>query len=242
MKIFPSSQASPNSSEKDRRFLKEIQKTREECDASFVNFSAYNYKPEGTESLHFVTYPLDWITHYIQSQFVEIDPLFRTDFRRTLYVDWSEIHQSADADRLFLDFQERGLGDNGISLTCHIEADTYAVTSFVFKIDDQRWQTFRNTKMELFRFLSERLARQHDSIYNDNQASEYKITRREKQCLFWVAMGKTDEEIGNILHIGKWTVVGHLKSAKHKLGASNRASAVATAMSSGIIDIKKPAP
>lgn len=92
--------------------------------------------------------------------------------------------------------------------------------------------------MELLRFLGERLSRRYEKLYDNSPARLCNITKREKECLFWVAMGKTDEQIGETLCIGKWTVVSHLKSAKHKLSSSNRASAVAMAMALGIIDIR----
>jgi DNA-binding CsgD family transcriptional regulator len=55
-----------------------------------------------------------------------------------------------------------------------------------------------------------------------------------------VALGKTDEQIASAIRIGKWTVVGHLQSIKFKLGCSNRTSAVAFAITSGLIDLRAP--
>lgn len=240
VKIFPSSKLSENATKEDKLFLVEIVKVKEASGANFVNFSAYNYKTEATESVHFVTYPMDWVTKYIQSQFIVLDPLFKIDFRRVSYVDWSEFPLEDGVAKLFDAFQERGLGYNAITMTVHISAHLYGVVSFVFETDETEWEKFRRNKMELFRLLGERLSRHYDNIYNNTSTKEYKITKRETECLYWVAMGKTDDEIGEILLIGKWTVVGHLKSAKHKLGCSNRASAVAMAMSLGIIDIKAP--
>jgi len=92
--------------------------------------------------------------------------------------------------------------------------------------------------MELLRFLSQSLCEAYDRIYAVQPSRTYKITKREKECLYWVALGKTDEEIGKLLDIGKWTVVSHLKSAKFKLDCSNRSAAVARAIAAGIIKIR----
>ncbi len=43
----------------------------------------------------------------------------------------------------------------------------------------------------------------------------------------WVAMGKTNPEIGCILSISEFTVKNHLKSIFSKLDVTNRAQAVA---------------
>jgi DNA-binding CsgD family transcriptional regulator len=53
------------------------------------------------------------------------------------------------------------------------------------------------------------------------------LTRREHECMRWVADGKTDAEIGRILSISEATVKFHVNGARRKLGARNRAQAVA---------------
>ncbi len=58
-----------------------------------------------------------------------------------------------------------------------------------------------------------------------------KITRREADVLFWVAKGKTDWEIAQILSISERTVNKHLEQIYRKLGVNNRTSATALALS-----------
>ena len=53
------------------------------------------------------------------------------------------------------------------------------------------------------------------------------LSERERQIMTWVAMGKTNPEIGCILHISGFTVKNHLKSIYTKLDVTNRAQAVA---------------
>jgi transcriptional regulator EpsA len=53
------------------------------------------------------------------------------------------------------------------------------------------------------------------------------LSGREQQIMGWVAMGKTNPEIGSILQISEFTVKNHLKSIFAKLDATNRAQAVA---------------
>jgi DNA-binding CsgD family transcriptional regulator len=63
------------------------------------------------------------------------------------------------------------------------------------------------------------------------------LTRRETEVIGWVAQGKTAWEIGTILKIAKRTVDEHTHSAMKKLGAANRAQAVALALRSRLIEI-----
>jgi LuxR family quorum sensing-dependent transcriptional regulator len=54
-----------------------------------------------------------------------------------------------------------------------------------------------------------------------------RMTAREIECLRWVAAGKTDGEIGEILSISATTVKFHVDGARAKLDARTRAQAVA---------------
>lgn len=52
------------------------------------------------------------------------------------------------------------------------------------------------------------------------------LTEREAEVLFWVALGKTNTEIGSILSISSFTVKNHMHQVFKKLDVSNRAQAV----------------
>jgi LuxR family quorum sensing-dependent transcriptional regulator len=61
------------------------------------------------------------------------------------------------------------------------------------------------------------------------------VTPREVECLKWAAEGKTEWEISEILSISQHTADKHLSNARRKLGAANRAQAVANAIRWGLI-------
>jgi LuxR family quorum sensing-dependent transcriptional regulator len=61
------------------------------------------------------------------------------------------------------------------------------------------------------------------------------LSRREASILQWVAEGKTDWEIGEILSISEHTIDKHVRNIFAKLRANSRASAVAKAMRAKII-------
>ena len=54
------------------------------------------------------------------------------------------------------------------------------------------------------------------------------LSDRERQIMQWVALGKTNPEIGCILSISEFTVKNHMKSIFAKLDVANRAQAVAS--------------
>ena len=61
------------------------------------------------------------------------------------------------------------------------------------------------------------------------------LTPRERECLTWAAVGKSEWEISQILGISEHTSEKHLLNAKSKLGAVNRVQAVAEAIRRGYI-------
>ncbi len=56
------------------------------------------------------------------------------------------------------------------------------------------------------------------------------LSGREYDCLLWAGEGKTDWEISVILGISRSTVIKHIVSARDKLGAVNKAHAIAKAI------------
>jgi DNA-binding response OmpR family regulator len=69
-------------------------------------------------------------------------------------------------------------------------------------------------------------------VDNDNLVLEVKLqlTPRESEVLMWVARGKSNRDIGEILKLSPRTVNKHLEQIYAKLGVENRASAAALAV------------
>ena len=63
------------------------------------------------------------------------------------------------------------------------------------------------------------------------------LTPREREIMQWVAAGKTDDEIGEILTLGTSTVASHIENAKRKLDTFRRTHVVAEAVRLGEISL-----
>lgn len=61
------------------------------------------------------------------------------------------------------------------------------------------------------------------------------LSEREIECMTWVALGKTDAEIGSIIGRSPTTARFHIEKAMKKLGASTRTQAAAMASQLGVI-------
>ncbi|MEQ8483789.1 MAG: LuxR C-terminal-related transcriptional regulator [Pseudomonadales bacterium] len=131
---------------------------------------------------------------------------------------------------------ERGIA-GGISVPVHLpRCGVGSVT----------WTT-RNPDIDLNQILEQhgdllRLAafRFMDLVYAGRQdepqePSATPLSEREIECLTWVALGRTDGEIAALIHRSPTTARFHVENAMGKLGARNRAQAVALACQLGLI-------
>ena len=66
------------------------------------------------------------------------------------------------------------------------------------------------------------------------------ISDRERECLEWLARGERPDAIAYRLGIKRVTVDMHLRNARVKLNAATREHAVALAVHSKLIDLKRP--
>jgi LuxR family transcriptional regulator, quorum-sensing system regulator BjaR1 len=73
--------------------------------------------------------------------------------------------------------------------------------------------------------------------FNHQPPPPPRLTPRERECLTWVAIGKTDDEIGMILGLSAKTIYAHIEKAKFKLNANNRTYAVVKAIRAGELEI-----
>jgi DNA-binding NarL/FixJ family response regulator len=64
------------------------------------------------------------------------------------------------------------------------------------------------------------------------------LSQRELEVLKFVASGRSNKEIGNILYISELTVKGHVRSILEKLDAKGRSEAIAIAVERGLVQTK----
>ena len=75
------------------------------------------------------------------------------------------------------------------------------------------------------------MQRKADAAVVDAMVQSFKLTLREAEVLYWVAKGKTNRDIGDILGSSPATVKKHLERVYVKLGVETRTAAASIAMS-----------
>lgn len=238
IKVFADFSAAAITDNGDQDLLDELIRVKNSTQARYVNLSLCDYQRNYPESIHVLTYPLTWISHYIRYSYGDIDPIPKIDLRKVTAVDWNGLKKSASQQQLFDKFEQFKIGNSGITVSVHAGGSQYFALSFIFLCEPSSWDSLRSTNIEKFHMEAERLVRRYLEIFEPGRQPECILTPREREVLGYVAQGRTDAQVADLMGIGKWTVVTHMQSAKYKLGCSNRAAAVAKAVSYGLIDIK----
>ena len=74
------------------------------------------------------------------------------------------------------------------------------------------------------------------TLVKDERAGRIGITKRERECLLWLARGLRNESIAERMNIRQVTVEFHLANARRKLNARTRGQALIKAVQLGLIE------
>lgn len=173
-----------------------------------------------------VTYSHEWVEHYKRERFVEIDPAVQIGMRRMIPINWDTFDRSDErVKRLFGEATEFGYGRHGLSFPVHGQYGDRALVSITSNATDREWHNLHFYFMRDFQLLALHL---HEAILRLEGGAKprVKISPRERECLMWIAEGKTAWECALILGLSEHTVRCYLESARHKLGAANNSHAV----------------
>jgi DNA-binding CsgD family transcriptional regulator len=115
---------------------------------------------------------------------------------------------------------------NGFVLPIRGPAGYFATVSMGSREGDLDLRPETRARLQMLAVLAHERACTLAGLMSPEKLFE-RMTAREIECLRWVAAGKTDPEIGDILSISATTVKFHVDGARAKLGARTRAQAVA---------------
>ena len=181
-----------------------------------------------------LTYPAAWIKRYLQMGYVDVDPVLREGFRRTLPFDWSELTVQTEAEgALMMDALAHGVGPHGYSIPVRSKEGHRGLFSISFSGSDEAWSAFLAANKSLLIQIANRLHRRVIADIFGEQRPH--LTTRELECLRWIAGGKDAGEIAIILDISPHTARDYLKSAQFKLDCVSSAQAVSKAVQLGLL-------
>jgi DNA-binding CsgD family transcriptional regulator len=172
-----------------------------------------------------------WVQRYEERGYVDIDPVAKRVIDSVLPFCWNEIllalPVNAPERAIFTEAKEFGLA-MGADIPLH-EPGFGAGSFSVFSSDETGFARAWNRYRHLLHVIAVPFHECHKVLHPD-PALKPSLTKRERECLAWLARGKTAWEIGEILGVTENTTRMYLNSAMKKLGANSRLQAVVKAM------------
>ncbi len=207
------------------------------CSRLGFDYAAYVGTNPIDGSVHaYVNYPEAWKNHYRDAGFHRLDPTILMASRSIAPVDWRRVQGHPNFRRVFSDAHDFGIGDLGITIPVRGPFGDVGMLSVTRDCDMQEWESLTRHAMGELQSVAVHL---HDAAMRSDALSRIlrrpALSKRETEILQWVAAGKSQQDVADILGIAQRTVEVHLSSGRDKLGALNTPQAVARAVALGII-------
>ena len=136
---------------------------------------------------------------------------------------WSDIKLLSPEERAMAQTLKDCGFPNGMASPCHGPMGYVGVVSLAF----ERIEDISPIDTGAIEVASVILHNRMRDLAFPVQLTKKALTTRERDCIGFVANGRTDGQIADLLSISNTTVITHIENAKRKLGARTRAQAVA---------------
>ncbi len=185
-----------------------------------------------SETIPLNTRPSDYLDHYHRYDYVSKDPVVTEMRRRLTPFSWGDVreHRLTKAERYILEEAKAFGAHEGFLIPVMTQSGQFSVVSPCGLEPDLSPRA--RSALELIGIYGQQALQR---MIPQQQTPKDRLTPRERDVLSWVAVGKTDDEIGEILKIAHTTVTTHVENIKRKMDATRRTYAVVQALRRGEI-------
>lgn len=180
-----------------------------------------------------IRYPADWIVHFSENRYDRIDPVFAEASRRSDPFAWSDpgflSRLDDDQMRVLREGAEAGVAD-GFTFPIKIPGALDASCSLV--AGDGGADPDNLAVANAISVFAHETTRR---MTGGGKGRTARLSDRERECLAFVARGKSDWVISQFLGVSERAVHHAVERAKKRLGVSTRVQAVVCALLSGQI-------
>lgn len=220
--------------ETESRFSTYLFEVRDKLGVDHVAYAGMN--PVNGAIYGHVTYDDAWKEHYVGHGFHRIDPTLHEARRSIAPVDWRRLEHSRHFKTVFNAARDFGISDRGLTVPVRGPFGDVGGLSVTADCADREW---KDLKRHIMTDIQSVAVHVHDMVISSDSLCRVlnapTLSAREKEVLQWIAAGKSQQDIGDILSISHRTVEVHLRSAREKLYALTTSQAVGRAISIGLI-------
>jgi len=202
-----------------------------------VDHMVYHWVDSAGDQYGCGTYSDAWRDHYIERNYLRVDPVVTGCFQRFHPVDWKRLDWSSKAARAFqAEAVEYGVGNQGYSIPIRGPNGQFALFTVSHSCNDDTWAEFTENHARdliLIAHFFNRKALEFEPNRTPEQSRS--LSPREVDAMTLLAIGYSRAQVAESLSISEHTLRVYIESARFKLGALNTTHAVARAMSRGLI-------
>jgi DNA-binding CsgD family transcriptional regulator len=224
-------------------------RTIDELHAQFVLLAqAYGYKTVGfirllqvggpvEPQVIFGEAPAEWLARYLEQDYGRVDPTIPLTFQSRQAFTWETAearNRSKETKAFFGEARELFAQDSFIVPVwgpCGELSVVNLLSDHPLDLPDEE-RTMLQGLCSLYATLGLTLI--EPGLPPAAEATRA-LGRRELQCLYWMGMGKHDQEIAVILGISPLTVRTYVDSARDKLGVTSRPALIRKAVTLGLL-------
>ncbi len=202
-----------------------------------VDHTVYHWVSSDGEQYGCGTYPPEWVQHYVENDYIRIDPVVQGCYQRFHPVDWKRLDWSSKSARAFLqNALKHGVGNQGLSVPIRGPNGQFAMFTVSHHCSDEEWAAFIEEWQRDLIVIAHYFNQKALEIAGDRAPERTKaLSPRETDALTFLAMGYGRGQVSEMLAISEHTLRVYIESARFKLGAANTTHAVAKALAEGLI-------
>ncbi|PRG00281.1 helix-turn-helix transcriptional regulator [Burkholderia ambifaria] len=196
----------------------------------------FKYSGGDPAPLIFSNGPQSWINRYAECEYFRRDPLVRYARKNAVPISWDRSICESDEEVVVVEEGEK-FGLRG-GLVFPTFSATYCSGVLIFSSSAFSMLEFDAPSLFAKGLLIATLIQRgvEDLFAEADQSIRPSLTRRELECLKWIAAGKSSWEISHIIGISEHGVQYHIRNVMAKYGVRSRHLAVRRAMEDGQIE------
>ncbi|MEM9435563.1 MAG: autoinducer binding domain-containing protein [Pseudomonadota bacterium] len=202
-----------------------------------VDHIVYHWVSSKGEQYGCGTYDPAWAKHYVEKDYLRVDPVVVGCYSRFHPVDWKRLDWSSKQARDFLkEAQSWGVGNQGFSIPIRGPNGQFALFTVNHSCGDEEWEAFcdeHRRELILVAHLFNQKALEFEGTAEKGPRKG--LSPREVDAMTLLAVGYSRAQVADTLSISEHTLRVYIESARFKLGAMNTTHAVARAMQQGYI-------
>lgn len=181
-----------------------------------------DFAASGGDGIRIHNYPDEWVDWFDTRSLGVSDPIHRASHQTAIAFRWAEVSTLITltrGDEIVLEAAGRhGIG-GGFTVPANVPGEARGSCSFAAEgamgVTDEHLALAQIVGLFAFE-AARRLS------YSRTPNRHARLTDRQRECVLWVARGKTDWEIAQILGVSHSTIIEHVRHARERYGTTNR--------------------